>query len=106
MRAIDRKRNLKNANVLFEQRYLSEKGLVNENETAIDRMYNSDEWVDAQKNAGKDIETFKSDYTSSLYQLEKPYLKGNDEELETIIKIYQSHIQGLSNILRQNKGEI
>lgn len=105
MRKIDKKNNFKKVNLLVEQRYLTDKGIVNEDETAIDRMYNSDEWVDAQQNAGKDVDSIKGDYASQLYALEKPYYN-NNEALEVIMRIYQSHIQQLSTMVRTNKGEI
>lgn len=121
MRKIDKKNNFKKVNMLVEQRYLTEKGILQESfhapdgtpigvdhmhrpvseEAPIDRMYDSDEWVNAQKDAGKDIESIKGEYTSQLYAMEKPYYNDN-EALQMIIGIYQSHIQQLSSMMRNN----
>jgi len=121
MRKIDKKNNFKKVNLLSEQRYLESKGLVKESfhnadgtpigvdsmhrpvseEAPIDRMYGSDEWVQAQQDAGKDISAIKSEYTSKLYAMEKPYYS-NNEVLDTIIKIYQSHIQQLGTMMGNN----
>lgn len=107
MRKIDKKNNFKKVNLLVEQRYLDSKG-INESfnnpiseEAPIDRMYGSNEWVDAQQNAGKDIDSIKGEYTSQLYAMEKPYYN-NNEALQMIIGIYQSHIQQLSSMMRNN----
>lgn len=108
MRKIDKKNNFKKVNLLVEQRYLTDKGIIKEGDDELPahlRMYNSDEWVDAQQNAGEDIDSIKGNYASQLYALEKPYYN-NNEALEAIMRIYQSHIQQLSTMVRTNKGEI
>ena len=108
MRKIDRKNNFKKANLMAEQKYLESKGLIKESfhkpdGTPIPVDHNH---MPISEESPVDIDSFKRQYASNLYQLEHPYLKGKDEELQMIINIYQSHIQALSNILNQNKGNI
>ena len=108
MRKIDKKNNFKKVNVLVEQRYLTDKGIIKEEGDELPahlRMYNSDEWVDAQQSAGKDIDSMKGEYASQLYGMEKPYYNDNDA-LEAIMSVYQSHIQQLSTMVRTNRKEI
>jgi hypothetical protein len=99
MRKIDRKNNFKKANLMAEQKYLESKGLIKE---SLDMS----ETTPIYEESPVDIASFKDEYTRTLYRLEHPYLKGKDEELQTIINIYKSHIQALSNILSQNQGKI
>jgi hypothetical protein len=124
MRKIDKKKNFRKVNMLVEQRYLQDKGIVLESfhdvdgkpigvdhmhrpvseEAPIDRMYNSDEWVQAQQNAGKDIDSIKSEYASQLYSMEKPFYE-NNEALLGIIRVYESHIQQLRSMIQNNTNK-
>lgn len=120
MRKIDKKNNFKKVNLLVEQRYLESKGITESfhkpdgtpigvdnmhrpvsEESSIDRMYNSDEWVQAQQDAGKDIDSIKGEYASQLYGMEKPYYN-NNEALQGIIQVYESHIQQLRSMMQNN----
>ena len=98
MRKIDKKKNFKKVNMLVEQRYLTEKGIIEESFHAPDGTPIGVDSMHRPVTEG----SMKAEYATQLFEMEKPYYNDN-AALQEIIQLYQSHIQQLTSMMRNNE---